>query len=145
MAPCWRADQSSLPDLIRQSMMWPRRAAREGAMKTVVVILGLLTVTPALGQTIAPADSPRYVGKSVTVEGTVNEVHHAASGKVTFIDMGGRYPNNTFAGVIFSDDASKFSDIDSLDGKTIDITGTIKLYQDRPEIILNDPAQIKTR
>jgi len=81
----------------------------------------------------------------VTVEGAVNEVHHAASGKVTFIDMCGRYPNNVFTGVIFKDDASKFPNIDSLNGKTIDITGTIKVYKEKPEIILNDPAQIKTK
>jgi DNA/RNA endonuclease YhcR with UshA esterase domain len=118
----------------------------EGVMKILVSILGLaLTITPALAETIAPSETPKYVGKSVTVEGAVSEVHHAASGKVTFIDMGGRYPNNTFAGVIFSDDANKFSDIDSLDGKTVDITGTIKSYQGRTEIILNDPTQIKAK
>jgi DNA/RNA endonuclease YhcR with UshA esterase domain len=115
-------------------------------MKILVSILGLaLAVTPALAETIPPSDTPKYVGKSVTVEGPVNEVHHAASGKVTFIDMGGRYPNNTFAGVIFSDDTSKFPGVDSLEGKTVDITGTIKLYQGRTEIILNDPAQIKAK
>jgi DNA/RNA endonuclease YhcR with UshA esterase domain len=108
-----------------------------------LAIIGL--TTPAFAETIAPSDTQKYVGKSVTVEGTVSEVHHAASGKVTFVDMGGRYPDNAFAGVLFSDDAGKFPDIDSLDGKTIDITGTIKLYQGRTEIILNDPAQIKAK
>jgi DNA/RNA endonuclease YhcR with UshA esterase domain len=48
-------------------------------------------------------------------------------------------------GVIFSDDANKFPDVDSLDGKTVDITGMVKPYQGRPEIILNDPAQIKAK
>jgi DNA/RNA endonuclease YhcR with UshA esterase domain len=117
-------------------------------MKVLASALSLTliaTATLAQTQVIAPADTQKYVGKSVTVEGPVSEVHHAASGKVTFIDMGGRYPNNTFAGVIFADDTSKFSDVDSLDGKTVDITGTIKLYQGRTEIILNDPAQIKAK
>jgi DNA/RNA endonuclease YhcR with UshA esterase domain len=115
-------------------------------MRAFVLALGfILAPTLALAETISPSDTPKYVGKSVTVEGTVSEVHHAASGKVTFIDMGGQYPNNTFAGVIFSDDESKFPDVDSLDGKTVDITGKIKLYQGRTEIIMNDPAQIKTK
>jgi len=39
----------------------------------------------------------------------------------------------------------KFPDVDSLEGKTIDITGTIKLYNKRLEIILNDPEQIKIK
>ncbi len=111
-----------------------------------IVMAGIAIVgTSAKAETIAPSDTSKYVGKSVTIEGTVSEVHHATSGKVTFIDMGGRYPNNTFAGVIFSDDDGKFPDVDSLDGKTVDITGTIKLYQGRTEIILNDPAQIRTK
>ncbi len=115
-------------------------------MKILVSVLGLaLTAAPALAETIAPSDTQKYVGKPVTVEGVVSEVHHAASGKVTFVDMGGRYPDNAFAGVILSDDAGKFPDVDSLDGKTVDVTGTIKLYQGRTEIILNDPTQIKAK
>ena len=115
-------------------------------MRAFVLALGfILAPILARAETIAPSDTQKYVGKSVTVEGPVNEVHHAVSGKVIFVDMGGRYPNNTFAGVIFSDDASKFPDVDSLGGKTVDITGTIKLYQGRTEIILNDPAQMKVK
>ena len=115
-------------------------------MKVGIPVLGLcLMTTPALAETIAPCDASKYVGKSVTVEGLVSQVHHAASGKATFLDMGGQYPNNCFAGVLFSGDESKFPDIDSLEGKTIDITGTIKLYKRKPEIILDDPAQIKAK
>jgi DNA/RNA endonuclease YhcR with UshA esterase domain len=115
-------------------------------MKRFELALAIISLaTPAFAETIAPSDTQRYVGKSVAVEGTVSEVHRAASGKVTFIDMGGRYPDNAFAGVLFSDDAGKFPNIDSLDGKTVDITGTIKLYHGRTEIILNDPAQIKAK
>ena len=115
-------------------------------MKSLVLTLGIVVLaTSANAETISPAETQQYVGKNVTVEGPVSEVHHVASGKVTFIDMGGRYPNNTFAGVIFTDDASKFSDVDSLNGKTVDITGTVKLYQGRTEIILNDPVQIKAK
>ena len=114
-------------------------------MRTALITLALVAATPAFAETIAPSDTPKYVGKSVTVEGLVSEVHHAASGKVIFVDIGGRYPDSAFAGIIFSDDAPKFPDVDSLEGKTVDITGAIRSYQGRPEIILNDPAQIKTK
>jgi|ERR1700733_4593824 len=115
-------------------------------MKILISALGLThAAAPAFAQTIAPSDAQKYFGQSVTIEGVVSEVHHAASGKAIFIDIGGRYPNNAFAGVIFYDDAPKFPDVDSLEGKTVDITGTIKPYQGRPEIILNDPAQIKAK
>ena len=28
-------------------------------------------------------------------------------------------------------------------GKTVRVTGTVKLYRERPEIVVNDPGQIK--
>ncbi len=115
-------------------------------MQLTVPILGLcLMATPTFAETIQPCDAQKYVSKLVVVEGLVDEVHHAASGKVTFVDMCGRWPKNAFTGVIFGDDAAKFPDIDSLAGKVIDMTGVIKLYQDRPEIILSDPGQIKAK
>jgi DNA/RNA endonuclease YhcR with UshA esterase domain len=115
-------------------------------MKALLLALWLtLTAAPAFAQTISPLEAKDHVGQNVTVEGTVSEVDHAASGKMIFIDMGGHYPNNVFAGVIFIDDAGKFPGVDSLDGKVVDITGTIKFYQGRTEIILNDPAQIKAK
>ena len=61
------------------------------------------------------------------------------------VDIGGRYPNNPFTAVIFSDDAKKFPDVDTLNGKTVGITGTIRRYKDRPEIILNDSTQVKVK
>ena len=118
-------------------------------MKTLALALGvaLLTAAPAQAQTptIAPADARAHVGETVTVEGAVSEVHHAASGKAIFIDIGGQYPNNAVAGVIFADDAAKFPNVDALEGKTIDVTGKISLHQGRPEIILNDASQIKAK
>ena len=116
-------------------------------MRASVLTLGLvLTTTPALAQAvIAPCDAQKHVGEKVTVEGPVSDVLPAPSGRVTFIDMGGRYPNNCFSGVIFADDVGKFPNVNALDGKTVDITGAVRLYQGRAEIILNDPAQVKAK
>ena len=105
----------------------------------------LLISTPVLAETIRPDEAPRHFGQVVTVEGVVSDVHHAASGRATFIDIGGRYPNNPFTAVIFSDDANKFPDVDTLGGKTVDITDIIKNYKNRPEIVLNDPNQVKVK
>ncbi len=115
-------------------------------MRAVVLVLGLaLTAAPALAETIAPNEAQGHVGQTVTVEGVVSEVHTAASGRATFIDMGGRYPNNSFTVVIFSGNASKFPNLDALIGKTVDVTGSIRLHNGRPEIILNDPGQIEAK
>jgi DNA/RNA endonuclease YhcR with UshA esterase domain len=116
-------------------------------MRALILALVLtLAAAPALALTIIPPeDCPKHLGETVTIEGTVSEVHHAASGRATFIDMGGRYPNNTFAAVIFKDDADKFPTVDTLTGKVIDITGRVKDYKGSCEIIVNDPAQLKIK
>jgi DNA/RNA endonuclease YhcR with UshA esterase domain len=106
-----------------------------------------LTFAPAsaLADPITPADTPRHVGQSVTVEGVVSEVNTTDRAGVTFVDMGGHYPNNAFTAIIFKADAGKFPDVGALTGKTIDVTGTIKLYKGKTEIFVNDAAQIKLK
>jgi hypothetical protein len=59
--------------------------------------------------------------------------------------MCGKFPNNGFSGVIFSDNLPKFPGIDLLKGKTIDIDGRILRYNDSPEIKMNDPGQLKVK
>jgi DNA/RNA endonuclease YhcR with UshA esterase domain len=114
-------------------------------MKTLVLAFGFAIITaPAFAQAIQPAEAKGHVGQTVTVEGTVDNVHTTAAGN-TYIDIGGKYPNNTFAAVIFSKDASKFTDVNALKGKTVDITGPVKLYKEKPEIILKSADQLKTK
>jgi DNA/RNA endonuclease YhcR with UshA esterase domain len=120
--------------------------AMEEILKALVLILGLvLAATPAVAETIKPADARTHVGQTVTVEGVVSEVHVVSGSGMTFIDMGGRYPNNTFAGVIFRDDASKFPNVAALNGKTVDVTGPVSLYKGKAEIVLKTAAQLKRK
>lgn len=111
----------------------------------LAIVLALIAAPALAAETIKPEEAPAHVGQIVTVEGTISDVHHAKSGRATFLNMGGRYPNNVFTAVIFADDASKFPDVDSLIGKVIGISGSIQKYNGRPEIILNDPGQIKVK
>lgn len=111
----------------------------------LIVALQLLGAGLAKAETLSPAEAQKHIGQAATVEGVVSEVHHAASGKAIFVDIGGRYPNQQFTAVIFESDFDKFPKVDSLEGKTVDVSGTIKLYHGRPEIILNDLAQIKAK
>ena len=59
------------------------------------------------------------------------------------IDKDSKYPNNAFNSVIFKSVADKFKDFDKLESKKIEIKGRLKEYRSIPEIILNDPAQLK--
>jgi len=98
----------------------------------------------AFGATVSVTEVGSHVGQTVTVEGAVSGVYTARSG-VTFIDMGGPYPNNLFAAVIFSDDAARVGDVSGLTGKTVDVSGTVKLYRGKPEIIVRSRDQLKAK
>jgi DNA/RNA endonuclease YhcR with UshA esterase domain len=100
--------------------------------------------TAARAATIGPADAAAHVGQTVTVEGTVQAVHVARSG-VTFLDMGGQYPNNAFAGVVFKDDAARLPDLAALGGQVVEITGPVRLYRGKPEIIVKSADQIRVK
>jgi DNA/RNA endonuclease YhcR with UshA esterase domain len=104
-----------------------------------------LVASPACAAVIPATEAASHIGQSVTVEGVVSEVHTASSGKATFIDIGGTYPNEAFTAVIFERNMSAVGDVSALTGKTVDITGAIQLYRGRPEVIIVSRSQIRAR
>jgi hypothetical protein len=119
--------------------------ARGLQMRTLILAFGsVLAVMPARAETISPADVKAHAGQTVTVEAAISDVHTGRSG-VTFIDVGGHYPDNDFTAVIFAGDATKFPNVSALDGKTVVISGPVQLYQGRPEIILKSADQLKAK
>ncbi|MBN9534940.1 MAG: hypothetical protein J0I26_06855 [Alphaproteobacteria bacterium] len=105
-----------------------------------LVLIGLVSVA-AIARAPSSVDVRGQVGQFATAEGVVDEVYD--SRKATFIDLGGRYPNNVFTAVIWSEDADKFPAVDALRGKKVVITGLLTLYNGRKEIILRDAGQLK--
>lgn len=102
----------------------------------------LLLAVSTHAETITPNEAAYYVGDSATVAGAVSQVSTSKSG-TTFINFGGRYPNQKFYAVLFRKNAGEFAGIHSLEGKTISITGPIELYKGKPQIILRSPGQIE--
>ena len=116
-------------------------------MRVFSAILGLLLCLIAARAEELPvikdSEAIQYVGKSVEVRGFVVSVTTSPLG-TTLINFGRDYPNQTFAGFISA--GSKIGTdqrIATLQGKTIGITGTIELYQGKPEIEVTSIAQIK--
>jgi DNA/RNA endonuclease YhcR with UshA esterase domain len=107
--------------------------------------LSAATPGAAPPQVITAADARIHVGQTVAIESIVGEVHRAASSGAVFLDMAGHYPNNAFAAVVFKGNLAKFSNLEALKGKTVRVTGTVKLYRGMPEIVLSDPAQLKVK
>lgn len=100
------------------------------------------TITPAAPviKVIEPAEAKNYVGEKVTVKGKVFRVHETKKGDV-FIDVGGKYPDAPFTAVCFQE-AIPTEQLKALEGKTVSLTGKIKEYKGRVEIILDGADQI---
>jgi len=101
------------------------------------------TVSPtAVPKRIGTAEASRYFDESMVVTGKVVQVSERAS--VTILDFDRPYPSTPFTAVVFSDNAGLFGDLKKLKNQNVQVSGTITDYHDKPEIILENPSQLKT-
>ena len=115
-------------------------------MKKYVLFLGLFFVIGfANAQTISADSVKFYEGKTVTICEKIVDTHiTTGDNKTIFLNFGHPYPAQSFTGVIFQRDRLNFSydPAEFLKGKTVCVTGMVKIYKERPEIIINRPEQI---
>jgi|SRR6516164_2848191 DNA/RNA endonuclease YhcR with UshA esterase domain len=109
--------------------------------------LGLLLCLIASGEDklieIKDSEAIQYVGKMVEVRGCVVSVTSSPLG-TAFINFGGEYPNQTFAGFIAAGSTIATDQrITMIQGKIISITGRIELREGKPEINVVSADQIK--
>jgi len=92
---------------------------------------------------IKDSEAIKYAGKDVEVRGRVVSVTTSPLG-TAFINFGGEYPNQTFAGFIAAG-SSIASDqrLTMIQGKIISIIGTIQLRDGKSEINVVSADQIK--
>jgi hypothetical protein len=136
----------------RTKVIASRQAHQNGAivgsdMRPLFAILGLLLCLISSSAEELPvikdSEAVRYIGKNVEVRGFVVSVTTSPLG-TALINFGRDYPNQTFAG--FIEAGSKVGTdqrIATLQGKIISITGTIELYERKPEIKVMSLDQIK--
>ena len=86
-------------------------------------------------------DADKYYGKILTVEGHIVATHN--SGKACFLNFHKNW-KRYFTAVIFSRNFHKFKipPENHYLHKTVRVSGLIKEYKGKPEIIINDPSQI---
>lgn len=117
-----------------------------GGAKEVPVSHDTKTVAGAAG-TITAEQAAAHVGEEVTVCGKVygGKYLDRSNGTPTFINIGAAYPDSPFTVVIFGSDRGRFSykPEKDLDGKMICVTGKVKEYKGKAEIIVSDEQQIK--
>ena len=104
---------------------------------------GKATVTTG---TITPDQAAAHIGETVTVCGKVFGTKLLSNGP-TFLNMGGEYPDNPFTAVIMFNKRGNFSykPEEYLQGKTICVTGTVKNYKGKPEIVVDMEGKVIVR
>ena len=100
--------------------------------------------SPEVSKCIDYTEAPNHVGEYGCVRGKVDHVYTSRKGN-NFLNFCADYRACPFSAVIFSSDSYKFSNIKGYSKKTVEISGLIKTYKGRAEIIINDPSQIKVR
>jgi RecG-like helicase len=115
--------------------------------RLVLVIAAVLFSCHLWAQNTVSADSLAYYeGQFIRVCATVTGTH-VSTGKseTTFINFGEPFPKHSFSLVIFQKDAESFSykPAEFLENKNVCITGKVKMYKGRPEIIVSNEKQIR--
>jgi DNA/RNA endonuclease YhcR with UshA esterase domain len=118
-------------------------------MKKCLLITAILFLaTGAMAQTkISLEEVKQHIGDSVAVCGKVfgGRYLESSNGTPTLINIGGAYPNELLTVVIFGTDRARFKDKpeDSWKDKNICVKGKITEYRGKPQIVINDPAQVE--
>jgi len=108
----------------------------------VAVLIFMASSYAFAENTINWKEAANHYGKYKTVEGTI--VSGKCLPKVCFLNFDQDY-RTTFTAVIFASDLKKFPPKPDqfYRNKNVQVTGTIKEYKGKPEIILKEPDQIK--
>jgi hypothetical protein len=106
-------------------------------------LLLIFVAVPAFGDPIRAKDATAHVGETATVEGRAG-IYRMPSGEI-YLDLDGSDQNAPVSGYISRWNATRFPDVGDLNGKTVDITGTITTFRKRPEIFISDPSQIAAK
>jgi len=93
---------------------------------------------------VAPEEAPGHIGEFMRVKGAVRDVK--VRDGVIFVEFGNGNTSN-FKAVIFRDAIKVFKNAgiepSSFAGHVISITGVVRRYKGRAEIILVDPGQVR--
>jgi hypothetical protein len=127
-------------------------------MRAVFALIGLIGIAtvargvavdatqdaPAKTPTYAAAEAKAHVGTRATVCGKIAGGTYRETGRQpTFLDFDKPYPDRVFMALIWGSDRAKFGTPETtLKGKQVCVTGTIQLYQEFAQIVLEDPHQL---
>lgn len=92
---------------------------------------------------IPASEAAQHVGETTTVVGVLNGFHFGGRRQPTYWNIDGRYPDNLFTAVIPASHAGEFPNAKPLIGRVLAITGTIELFNGKPQIVLTNINQVQ--
>jgi hypothetical protein len=114
---------------------------------SLVSLLALTLPILAIAQKkLTSSEAREHFGETATVCGEVVSARYADStkGQPTFLNLDKPYPNQIFTVVVWGNNRSKFGAPENeYKGKRICITGKITAYAGLPEMVADEPKQIK--
>lgn len=113
----------------------------------LALVIGVFLLPPVQAQKkLTVAEAKEHFGETATVCGEVVSTRYANStkGRPTFLNLDKPYPNQIFTVVIWGSNRGKFKtpEVDYKD-KKICVSGKITAYAGLPEIIADNPKQIR--
>lgn len=124
----------SLTGLVTYRLALRRLAPAQVAMPS--------STQPGPGGCVDFQRAAQHVGESVCISGRLLRVFTSRGGN-SFLDFCPDYRNCPFTCVIFASDKSKFGNLETLNGRQVEIHGNITSYQGKAEIVIRDPEQIR--
>jgi len=119
---------------------------------TIVAIIALprpATAEVKVKKNITAEEAKDHAQETNTVCGLVAGARYLESSKSkpTFLNFTRPFPEQNFTALISNDARGKFKGPpeEIFKGKTICVTGFITISRDRPQIVVNDPAQIEVQ
>ena len=91
---------------------------------------------------LSDREAAAHVGEHATVAGTVVTVHRSRGGNL-FLNFGADYPRQRFTGAVLAPLGAWTAGLDTLAGRRVAITGTIRNYRGQVEIVVERPEQIE--
>jgi hypothetical protein len=110
------------------------------------ILAGLLALPTLAQKKLSAPEAKEHFGETATVCGQVVSARYANStkGQPTFLNLDKPYPSQVFTVVIWGNNRSKFGTPENdYKGKRICVSGKIAAYAGLPEIVVDDPKQIK--
>ncbi len=110
-------------------------------LRTLLFVL-LLPLPSFAADCVPFSKAADKIGEVACISGRVLKVTSTGSG-TWFLNFCEDYRTCPFSVVVFSRDLRDVGDIRTLEGKEIQISGTVKSYKGQPEIVLRDRSQLR--